>query len=334
MILKGAEVVRAFARPDPPHPGLLLCGDDAMRVALKRAEVVLALIGPEGDAEMRLTRLPASDLRRTPAGLGDAMRASGFFPGPRAVVVEDATDTHTPAIAAALDDWRTGDARLIVTAGMLTARSTLRKLFEGHASAAAAVLYDNPPTEAEIARALTDAGLTGVAPDAAAEIAALAQALEPGDFRQMLERIALYKWRDAGPLTGAEVVALAPSTIEAEVDTVVHAAAEFEQALIPALLRRLEGQGTQAVTLCIRTLMHFRSLHLVAADPATGLARARASGPRRDRMQRQAQAWGTARLETALSLLVETDLTLRSASRAPPMAVMERTLMRLAMMRR
>ena len=37
-------------------------------------------------------------------------------------------------------------------------------------------------------------------------------------------------------------------------------------------------------------------------------------------------------LETALSLLVETDLTLRSASTAPQMAVMERTLIRLAML--
>jgi DNA polymerase-3 subunit delta len=57
-------------------------------------------------------------------------------------------------------------------------------------------------------------------------------------------------------------------------------------------------------------------------------------GPRRDRMQRQAQAWGMFRLEDALKLLIETDLTLRSASRAPQMAVMERALIRLAMMAR
>ncbi|MEO1951526.1 MAG: DNA polymerase III subunit delta, partial [Thioclava sp.] len=57
-------------------------------------------------------------------------------------------------------------------------------------------------------------------------------------------------------------------------------------------------------------------------------------GPRRDRMQRQAQSWGMYKLETALKELVETDLTLRSASRAPQMAVMERALMRLAMLAR
>ena len=39
------------------------------------------------------------------------------------------------------------------------------------------------------------------------------------------------------------------------------------------------------------------------------------------------------RLEDAIALLVETDLTLRSASRAPTMAVMERALLKLALMR-
>jgi len=35
-----------------------------------------------------------------------------------------------------------------------------------------------------------------------------------------------------------------------------------------------------------------------------------------------------------MAMLIETDLTLRSSSRAPQMAVMERTLIRLAMLSR
>jgi DNA polymerase-3 subunit delta len=93
------------------------------------------------------------------------------------------------------------------------------------------------------------------------------------------------------------------------------------------------------VALAIQTLRHFRALHAAASDPqgpGAGIARMRPPifGPRRDRMQRQAQAWGMFRLEDALRQLIETDLTLRSASRAPQMALMERTLMRLAMMAR
>jgi len=86
-------------------------------------------------------------------------------------------------------------------------------------------------------------------------------------------------------------------------------------------------------------MRHFRTLHSAASapgGPAEGIARMRPPvfGPRRERMLRQAQNWGMHRLETALGILTDTDLTLRSASRAPAMAVMERALIRLAMLNR
>jgi len=50
---------------------------------------------------------------------------------------------------------------------------------------------------------------------------------------------------------------------------------------------------------------------------------------------RQAQGWGADRLETALTLLTDTDLQLRSAGQtAPALALMERALIRLAMLGR
>ena len=118
-------------------------------------------------------------------------------------------------------------------------------------------------------------------------------------------------------------------------DDLLAAAAEQRANDIGPLMRRLEGQGIAPVTLCIHALRHFRTLHLAATDPggtSAGIAKARIAWPRRDAMQRQASNWGMYRLEVALSLLIETDLTLRSASRAPLMAVMERALIRMAMM--
>ena len=119
MILKGAEIGRYLARPDPTRPALLIYGQDAMRVALKRAEAVKALVGPGAEEEMRLTRLPGSDLRKDPAQLLDAVKAVGFFPGQRVVLVDDAPDAAAPAVAAALEDWRTGDAVVVVRMRML-----------------------------------------------------------------------------------------------------------------------------------------------------------------------------------------------------------------------
>jgi len=51
-------------------------------------------------------------------------------------------------------------------------------------------------------------------------------------------------------------------------------------------------------------------------------------------MARQAGKWGQKRLERALSDLTDTDLRLRSSSHAPAQALMERALIRLAMMGR
>jgi len=326
-----------FAKPDPRRAGLLIYGSDAMRVALKRAEAIAGLIGPEGEAEMRLERIAGADLRRDGSLLADAMRAQGFFPGTRVAFVEDATDAVAPAVSAALDEWREGDAVIVVTAGALPARSKLRKAFESHASAYAVGIYDDPPSRAEIAAELARAGLD--VPDSAMrDLEALARTLDPGDFRQTVEKIALYKLGDTAPLTGEDILACAPATIEAGVDDMLHIVAEGRAGELAPVMTRLAGQGITPVSLVIRATQHFRALHAAASDPGgpeAGISRLRPPvyGPRRDRLVRQAGRWGLRRLEAALALLTDTDLKLRSAAqRAPDMALVERQLIRLAMM--
>ncbi|WP_265501720.1 DNA polymerase III subunit delta [Paracoccus beibuensis] len=336
MLLKGGEIARYLAKPDPSRPALLIHGQDAMRVALKRAEAVRALVGEKADEEMRLTRMPGAGLKKDPAQLIDAVREIGFFPGPRVVLVEETPDTAADAIREALTGWRQGDAVIVVTAGSLSKSSALRKLFETHGQAVTAPIYDDPPGEDEIARWLSDAGLHQVPPEAMRELVLLARALDPGDLRQTVEKIGLYKYDDPTPLTVADIALLAPATIEADLDELIHVVAERREGDFGALMRRIEQQGLAPVTLCIAALRHFRTLHLAAADPAgpgVALARARPPvfGPRRDRMTRQAQAWGMGPLEEAVSLLLETDMTLRSTSRAPQMPLVERALLRLAM---
>lgn len=329
-----------FARPDRDRTGVLIYGEDAMRVALKRQELIAALIGPEGEGEMRLTRIPAADLRKEPALLGDAIKSVGFFPGPRVAFVEDANDTVIKPITAAVEDWQKGDAQIVVTAGQLPAKSALRKLFEGHSNAYAAALYNDPPSRAEIEAELTRAGLAR--PDGAAMemLTALSREIDPGDFRQTLEKIALYKLGDATPLTPEEVSLCAPGSTEADLDDVLNIVAEGRIGEIGPVMARLEAQGTAAVTLLIMATRHFRALHTAASDPGgvgQGMGRMRPPvfGPRRDRMSRQASGWGMYRLEQGLQMLLETDLSLRSAGQhGPALAIVERAFIRLAMLGR
>jgi DNA polymerase-3 subunit delta len=339
MKLGGAAANRFFAQPEPERSGILIFGADAMRVALKRQELIAALIGPEGEAEMRLTRIAAGELRKDPAQVQDALKAQGFFPGPRVAFVEEAGDGTAPVLKAALAEWRPGDAMLVVTAGSLTKASALKKLFEGHPNAYAAGIYDDPPSRDEIEATLAKVGLTDIDRDAMTDLLALARDLDPGDFRQTVEKVALYKFGDATPLMSAEVAACAPATIEAAVDDILNIVAESRASEVGPLLQRLEGQGVNPVTLCIGAMRHFRALHSAASAPggaAEGMARMRPPifGPRRERMLKQVQSWGINRLEQALGLITDTDLALRSSTRAPAMAVMERALIRLAMLNR
>jgi DNA polymerase-3 subunit delta len=337
--LSTRDATTYFAKPDPAKTGLLIYGADAMRVALRRQEVIKALIGPEGEDEMRLARIAAADLRKDPALILDAVKAQGFFPGPRVAFVEGASDGLAETIGAALADWKDGDAQVIVTAGQLNARSKLRKQFEDHANAFATGIYDDPPTRDEIERALRDAGLADISTDAMAALIELSRVLDPGDFRQTLEKISLYKLNDTTPLSIEEVEVSAPQSIEAGIDDVLNITADGDAHRISPVLRRLEAQGIGAVGLCIGATRHFRTLHTVAADPGgagagIGKLRPPVFGPRRDRIQTQASSWGMMKLERALALLLDTDLALRSTSRAPDMALMERTLLKIAWMNR
>lgn len=339
MKLSTREAPGYFAKPDPTATGLLIYGADAMRVALRRQEVIKALIGEAGEEEMRLTRIPAAELRKDPALLLDAVKAQGFFPGPRVAFVEDAGDGLADVIGTALEDWQPGDAQIVVTAGQLAAKSKLRKIFEDHKSAYAAGIYDDPPGRDEVEAALAAAGLRDIPTDAMAALTDLARTLSPGDFRQTLEKVALYKLNDATPLSPEEVALSAPATVEAGIDDALNIAAEGKAHELGPVLRRLEAQGVGPVGLCIGATRHFKTLHVVASDPGgagagIGKLRPPVFGPRRDRIQRQASAWGMYKLERALSLLLDTDLILRSSAEVPQMAVMERTLLRLAWMGR
>lgn len=335
----GREAARFLERPDPGTAAILLFGADAMRVALKRQALVLALIGPEGAAEMRLARMTGADLRRDPAALNDAVKATGFFPGPRAVLVEEAGDGVKDALGAALADWRAGDATMVLTAGALPAASGLRKLVERAGNAVAIGIYDDPPDRAAVEAALARAGLERVPPAALADVLALATSLDPGDFAQFVEKLALYKRGDAAPLSAEDIAAYAPEAGEADVGAILDLAAEGRADALAVAMRRLGGGAAAATGLVIAAGRHFRSLHAAACGPEgpeAALARMRPPvfGPRRDRMAAQARRLGPVQLERALTLILDTDLALRSSRPPPALAAAERLLVRIAMLRR
>lgn len=339
MKLSPRDAVGFFAKPDPRRTGLLIYGPDSMRVALKRQAFLAALVGESAEQEMRLTRLTASTVRKDPALLSDALKAQGFFPGQRAVFLEEAADGITKVVQSALSDWQEGDATLVVTAGQLAARSSLRKFFEGHNNAYAAAIYADPPTREEIDATLKKAGIGEVSAEAMTDLISLARAIDPGDFNQTMEKLALYMLSETVPVSSEDVAACAPVTMEAGLDDALHLIAEARVGEIGPVMQKLEGQGVNPTTICIGATRHFRALHLAACHPKgpeAGLMSTRPPvfGPRRDRMARQARNLGVYKVENALGILTDTDLGLRSSQPVPARALLERAFIRIAMLAR
>lgn len=327
-----------FRSPEEARAGILIYGPDPMRIALKRQELIKALVGPNGDEEMRLSRISAAELRKDPAILNDAMKAQSFFPGPRVAFLDEASDSFAPIISNALEDWRDGDAQLVITAGQLRAGSPLRKLFENHPNAYAAAIYADPPSQSDIQMAVEKAGLPPLPRDIFQALMSLSRSLEPGDFQQTLDKIALYKLNDETPITIEDIELCAPLSHEAAIDDILNCVAEGKAQDIGPIMGRLVSQGIQPVALCIGASRHFKTLFKIATDPGgpgAGIGRLRPPvfGPRRDRLMRQAQGWGVSKSKKAVEMLTDLDLTLRSAGQtAPAAALTERALIRLAMM--
>jgi DNA polymerase III subunit delta len=335
--ISGAEAASRLAdKPGAELSAVLLYGPDPMLVSVTRQEVVAKLVGPSGEAEMRLERVQVGELRRDGAVLGDTVRAQGFFPGRRVVLLESASDGVADSVLRVLADRQPGDAILVVTAGQLPARSSLRKAFEAHRSAYAVALYPDPPSRGEIEARL---GREGIRADAEAvdSLVALATEQDPGAFSRTLEALALFMHGSSAPASAADVAAVAPDVGEGDVDVLINCAAEGNAAAIGLHLKRLAASGTPPTSLAIAASRHFRALHAAASavdGVEAGLSRLRPPvfGPRRSRMAAQARRLGQPATEKALMLLTEADLALRSSRPVPGLALVERVLIRIAML--
>lgn len=325
MRISSAAAAGFCRAPDPAVIAVLLYGSDAGLVALRRQELVRSVT--EGD-EMRLTRLDAAEARKDPAAIDEAARARGFFPGRRVVLIERATDGLAKPLATILEAVEPEDALLVVEADSLPARSALRKLFETGRTLAAVALWPEPPDAGELGRRLRAAGLgAGLTAEAEADLVEAASVMDAGPLEQLIQTLAVYGLDREEPLGADELAALLPARAESGTDRLIAAVAAGEVGTLGPVVRRLVAAGVTPTTMLIQTGRHFRQL--------LGLAARNGPAPRGrvgERMAAEARRWGTARLERAVRTLYAADRTLRSPGRRPDLAMVERALIRVAMM--
>lgn len=339
MKLSAREAAAFAARPDTGLCGVLFYGEDGAEVARRRALAAKSIVGDGGDADLSVKRLSAADARKNPAEALDAVKAQGFFGGRQVLVVEDAGDGVAAICADILGSATPEDAFLVVTAGVLPARSKLRKVFETAKNAAAAPSYLDAMGQTEIAEELRALGVAEISDDALRDLAMLARGLDRAAMRDVTTRLSLFALDIGRPVDADDVHACAPVDRDGEIDQILDAVADGRADELGDLMARMAAQGATATGMAIAACRYFRRIHVVltaearggSVDAAVKGLRPPVFGAARDGLVRRCRRWRLPAVEAAISLLTETDATLRSGGRVVEYALLERAFLKLAL---
>ena len=336
MIVKSHEADRYAASPPKGLLAALVYGPDAGLVQ-ERAEKLLKSVVSDLTDAFNVSDLSEATLLADPARLADEAAAISMMGGRRVVRVRGASNDLAELFEALLDDPK-GDALVVIEAGDLAKTSALRKLFDGHKTAAAIQCYpDSVRDLGDVVRdALRAEGLS-ITPDALEEAVARLGS-DRGVTRRELEKLLLYM-HGKKQVDLEDVRAVMGDEAEARSESACDAAGSGDLAKLDRELERLWVSDTQPAQVIRSAMGHFQKLVQARESAARGesldVVMKRLRPPvhfsRANAFKAQAQRWNTDRLGEALDMLLEAEVLTRTTA-APAQAVTGRALMNIAAM--
>ncbi|MGC2854783.1 DNA polymerase III subunit delta [Novispirillum sp. DQ9] len=308
------ERADAFAaRPDARIRLALVYGPDEGLVRERVAKLVRSVVDDPNDP-FRVAELTGARIKDDPALLADEAAALALTGGRRVVKVRDADDPCAKAIAQFLDA-PAGDSLIVLQAGDLGARSTLRKAVEGSTIAAAVPCYlDEGQSLETVIRDTLAAHQIGVSRDAMD----LLTAHLGGDrlvTRSEIEKLATYMG-GPGEVSLEDALACVGDVSAMTLDDLSFAVADGEAARAQALLDRLLAEGKPMVSLLRTVSRHFMRLHLAggamaqgrSADQALALLKPPLFFKVKNRFSAQLRRWPPDRVAGALDILLSAQI--------------------------
>ena len=318
MKLAGAQLANFLKRPDEAVTVALIFGPDEGLVRERADMLTKAVLGDAGDDPFRLALLTADTIRKDPASLADEAAAMSLMGGRRVVRVRDVADGIAAALKHVLETGRSGDALLVLEAGDLGKSSSLRKLCEAAANAAALPCYADGPREiAGLVRDTLQAQRIGI-DDETVDYLVGNLGGDRGISRQEIEKLVLYAGA-GGRIELTDAIASVGDSSALELEDVIYDALDGRTATIDAALSRLFLEGQAPVTIVRALMRHVQRLHFCAAQVASGQPLdvvVRGLRPPiffkyTDRFRRQAEQWPEARCERLLKRLTQAELDLK-----------------------
>jgi DNA polymerase-3 subunit delta len=334
MKIAGGRVIGFIRNPDPAVRAVLVYGPDQGLVR-ERADALVAAVADDPSDPFRVIELSAGVVKSDPARLVDEAAALSFTGGRRVVRIREAADAVAEAFKALLATAAC-EAMVVVEAGQLAKRSSLRQLFETAANAAAVACYVD--SDAVLSQVISDTlakhGL-GVTPEATAFLAANLGS-DRAVTRSELEKLALYMGGPGTVRIEDAAAAVGDSGIMS-IDSTIYAACGGDPRALDRSLARAFAEGVQPVTLLRAAARHLQRLHLARSlvdmgrspDQAMMALKPPVFQGLKDRFRDQARRWDGERLAVALEIVTEAELDCKTTG-TPVEAVCGRALMRLA----
>ena len=333
MKLSGQKAEAFLRAPDPAMRAILVFGPDNGLVRERAVKLAKTVLSDLNDP-FRVAELTPAALKDDPARLADEAAAMALTGGRRVVMVRDGGDTLSSLFQSFLAN-PVGDALVVVEAGELGPRSSLRKLFEGAANATALASYGDEGASLQqvIAEELKTSQLT-------AEPEAMAFLMDHlgGDrrlTRSELQKLALYMGAP-GRVSLDDAVACIGDTAALSMDDLAMATAEGDHATAQRVLDRLFRESTHAVAVLRALSRHFQRLHLAAGIMAQGKSGEQAMNALKppvifkaaDRFRRQLSRWPADRVGQALERLIEAETECKTTG-MPAEEICSRAIMQL-----
>ena len=336
MIVKSHEADRYVASPPKGLTLALVYGPDAGLVQ-ERAEKLLKSVAPDLTDAFNVSDLSESTLLADPARLADEAAAISMMGGRRVVRVRGAGNDLAELFDSFMDDPK-GDALVVIEAGDLAKTSALRKIFDGHKTAAAVQCYpDSVRDLGDVVRdALRAEGLS-IAPDAL-EDAVSRLGSDRGVTRREIEKLLLYM-HGKKQVTLKDVRAVMGDEAEARSESACDAAAGGDLVKLDRELERLWVSDVAPAQVLRSAMGHFQRLVQARESANRGEAidnvmkrlRPPVHFSRSQAFKNQAQRWNTDKLGEALDMLLEAEVLTRTTG-VPAEAVTGRALMNIAAM--
>ena len=336
MIVKSHEADRYVTSP-PKGLGMALVYGPDTGLVQERAEKLLKSVVPDLTDPFNVSDLNEDTLLADPARLADEAAAISMMGGRRVVRVRGAGNDLAELVESFLDDPK-GDALVVIEAGDLAKTSALRKLFDGHKSAAAVQCYpDSVRDLGDVVRdALRAEGLS-IQPDAL-EDAVSRLGSDRGVTRRELEKLALYM-HGRKQVSLEDVRAVMGDEAEARSESACDAAGGGDLARLDLELERLWAADTQPAQILRAAMGHFQKLLQARESAARGESidnvmkrlRPPVHFSRATSFKNQAQRWSSDKLGEALDMLLEAESLTRTTG-VPAEAVTGRALMNIAAM--